>query len=415
MSQKNKNISILVLLFLFLGGGVVIPVLASSDSITNLAQQKNDLQDQYDNLTAKIKAYNQIIELKQRQGATLSDQLTGLQAQIEKMQLEIDDTTQKIATLQKQIQTLSVRIAEQSILIERQKKMLTELMRVYYTNYTGDALPLLFTSTETLLYFKSEDWTADVSNKVTDLLSSVKALRDSLTQEQAEVTAKKQQVDTLYQDLAARNQLLEAAKKNKGALLAKTQAEAVKYGNLVDDLQKQRDDIEQEIQDLEADKSGNLSGMPSAEHGLLSYPVKEVNISQGYGKTSYSKKAYKSGVHNGLDLTGSSGTTLYAAGNGKVVDTGNLGRYAYGKWVAIDHGNGIVTLYGHMSSIGVSAGDKVSKGDKIGNMGSTGYSTGNHVHFSVFSKNSYEVVESSTIKGLKIPIGATVNPSIYLP
>ncbi len=415
MPQKNRSIFSPLLLLFFLGGAVVAPVLASSDSITNLSQQKSDLQDQYDNLTAKIKAYNQIIDLKQRQGATLSDQMIGLQAQIDKLQLEIDDTTQKIATLQEQIHTLSVRVAEQSVLIERQKKMLSELMRIYYTNYTGDALPLLFTSTETLLYFKNEDWTADVSNKVAELLSSVKALRDSLTVEQAEVTAKKQQVEALSQNLAIRNQSLVAAKKDKAALLMKTQADATKYGNLVDDLQKQRDDIEQEIQDLEAGKSGDISGMPSALHGLLAYPVKEVTVSQGYGKTSYSKKAYKSGMHNGLDFAGSYGTTLYAAGSGKVIGTGNLGRYAYGKWVAIDHGNGMVTLYGHMSSISVSEGDKVSKGDKIGNMGSTGYSTGNHVHFTVFSKNSYEVVESSTVKGLKIPIGATVNPSIYLP
>jgi murein DD-endopeptidase MepM/ murein hydrolase activator NlpD len=143
--------------------------------------------------------------------------------------------------------------------------------------------------------------------------------------------------------------------------------------------------------------------------------LKKFTISQGYGKTSFSKKAYVSGKHNGIDYAAPTGTALYAAGKGKVIDMGNLGRYAYGKWVAIDHGNGIITLYGHMSSISVSKGSKVDEGDKIGAVGSTGYSTGSHVHFTVFSANSYELVSSKTVKGLLIPIGATVNPNVYLP
>jgi murein DD-endopeptidase MepM/ murein hydrolase activator NlpD len=98
-----------------------------------------------------------------------------------------------------------------------------------------------------------------------------------------------------------------------------------------------------------------------------------------------------------------------------VLGTGNLGKYAYGRWIAIDHNNGIVTLYGHLSAVQVTKGEKVDKGDKIGSMGSTGYSTGNHLHFTVFSSDSYDVVPSATVKGLNIPIGATVDPRVYLP
>ena len=215
--------------------------------------------------------------------------------------------------------------------------------------------------------------------------------------------------------LTERNDYLESTKDNKAYLLTKTQAEVNKYDSLVDTLQKQRDEINSEIEDLEAGKVGQLSGMPSFQKGLLAYPLKKFSVSQGYGKTSFSKKAYASGKHNGIDFAAPTGTPLYAAGKGKIIGTGNLGRYAYGKWVAIDHGNGIVTLYGHMSSISVSKGGKVDTGEKIGSVGSTGYSTGSHVHFTVFSANSYELVSSKTVKGLLIPIGATVNPNVYLP
>jgi len=106
------------------------------------------------------------------------------------------------------------------------------------------------------------------------------------------------------------------------------------------------------------------------------------------------------------------GTAILAAADGKVVGTGNLGNLAYGKWIAIDHGNGLVTLYGHLSAIGVSKGEKVTRGKTIGKMGSTGDSTGPHVHFTVYATNSYEV---TNYQGKSLPVGASVNPRQYLP
>ncbi len=90
---------------------------------------------------------------------------------------------------------------------------------------------------------------------------------------------------------------------------------------------------------------------------------------------------WSSGVHTGLDFAGSSGTPILAAASGTVVSTGYEG--AYGNQIIIDHGNGYQTTYNHLSGIGVSAGDKVSTGDGIGRLGSTGNSTGAHLHFEV--------------------------------
>lgn len=403
---------------LFTGGLVFVLIVQSSQAqVTELstAAQKaiDDKQEELESIDAKIKAYKQIIDLKQRQGATLSEQIEGLQAQVDKLELEINTTKKKIKDLETQIRSLTLRVAEKSILIDRQKKILAELMRVYYSDYSGENTPTFLTSSESLLYFKTESWAVDISDKVSELLDSVKTLRDKLALEQQQVTDKKNEVDALYKDLDAQSNDLEATKRNKATLLSKTQAEETKYEGLVDDLQKQRDAIENEIEDLEAGLS--TEGLPSASKSLLAYPVKKVTISQNYGKTSFSKRAYASGKHNGIDFSGPYGSSIYAAAEGKVIGTGNLGKYAYGRWIAIDHDNGMITLYGHLSSIGVSKGQKVSKGDQIGKMGSTGYSTGNHLHFTVFSERSYDVVPSKTVKGLSIPIGATVNPMNYLP
>lgn len=382
---------------------------------TNAADPKESLEDQLKAINAKIKAYNQIINLKERQGATLADQIKSLEAQAAKLELEIDLNKRKIDDMQGGIVSLSSRISEKESVINSQRQMLSELMQMYYSDYSGGIATLALSSNETTSYLNQESWTMQMNNKISDLLDSVKTIRESLAGERTTLEEKKKIADELHIQLTSRNDYLENTKDNKEYLLTKTQAEVTKYDNLVDQLQKQREEIENEIEELESGKVDQLSDMPSFKKGLLAYPLKKFTISQGYGKTRFSKTAYKSGKHNGIDFAAPTGTPIYAAGDGKVIGTGNLGKYAYGRWVAIDHGNGIVTLYGHMNSISISKGKQVKQGDKIGSVGSTGYSTGPHVHFTVFASKSYEVVSSKTVKGLMIPIGATVNPSVYLP
>jgi len=86
-------------------------------------------------------------------------------------------------------------------------------------------------------------------------------------------------------------------------------------------------------------------------------------------------------MHTGLDFKAATGTDVRAAADGKVVDAGRNG--GYGNMVEIDHGNGITTRYAHLSRITVKDGDKIARGDKLGEVGSTGRSTGPHLHYEV--------------------------------
>ncbi len=105
---------------------------------------------------------------------------------------------------------------------------------------------------------------------------------------------------------------------------------------------------------------------------------------------------------------------IYAAENGKILEIGNSGKYYYGRWIAIEHDNGLVTLYGHLRSISVYKGQIVKKGQIIGYEGNTGYVegiSGCHLHFTVWAPKTFQMK-----KGIYeyLPIGVSLNPLDYL-
>ncbi len=114
-------------------------------------------------------------------------------------------------------------------------------------------------------------------------------------------------------------------------------------------------------------------------------PVKNADFTSGYGVRSDPFKG-RAAMHAGIDLAGPVGTPIYATADGTVGDAGyNSG--GYGNLVKLDHGRGIETRYGHLSAILVRPGQRVSRGQVIGRMGSTGRSTGSHLHYEVRIEN----------------------------
>lgn len=136
------------------------------------------------------------------------------------------------------------------------------------------------------------------------------------------------------------------------------------------------------------------------------YASTNVALSRGTGKVSGLSWPLRGGLtsyygyrwgsfHTGLDIDGDTGEPFVAAASGTVSAAGTSG--GYGKMIIIDHGNGVATRYAHASKLNVSVGQKVEKGETIGLVGSTGNSTGSHLHFEVIIN------------------GSTVNPLNYLP
>ncbi|MGB3612304.1 MAG: M23 family metallopeptidase, partial [Elainellaceae cyanobacterium] len=129
------------------------------------------------------------------------------------------------------------------------------------------------------------------------------------------------------------------------------------------------------LTDTLAEEETKAAAMP------VGIPVKDSRISSKFGMRSNPfGRGYE--LHNGIDFKGAMGTPIYATGSG-TVETAVLSR-GYGNHVIVDHGYGYKTVYAHLSRMAVSAGDTVDRGTVVGNLGSTGRSTGPHLHYSVY-------------------------------
>ena len=239
---------------------------------------------------------------------------------------------------------------------------------------------------------------SDLSSLLTrsEMIKSVSqqdsATLDSLMKKMEEIEAQKQKLEEKRNQLNADKKSLESDKaalqKNINdisstkadldseaaecnAQMRKLSKQSSEYQEAIETDQKQLQQVQNDIRAAIAAAGSHGSG-----NGRLRYPTDSRSISAGY--PNYSSGRY----HGGIDFPVSTGSNVYAAASGTVILVKYL-NYSYGRYLIIDHGDGLSTLYAHNSQILVSVGDKVSAGQVVAKSGSTGNSTGPHCHFEV--------------------------------
>ena len=232
-------------------------------------------------------------------------------------------------------------------------------------------------------YIAAREHTEEVKAEYEAYKAELEAKQATLRAEQVEL---QRQIDEAT-DLI--NQLLEDIEGNAeelAKLQAAQDATQKEIDEMVAELERQRREEEERRKQEQANNSGTGGGSSSGGSvtgtGSFGWPCPSCTyITSKFGPRYHPVTGAYQSTHTGLDIGAAFGATIVAADGGTVTTAGVKG--GYGKCVMIDHGNGYYTLYGHMSSIAVSVGQSVSKGATIGYVGSTGVSTGPHLHFEI--------------------------------
>ncbi len=203
----------------------------------------------------------------------------------------------------------------------------------------------------------------------------VRALEASVEEDVAALDDAKAEAVTLAADLDAKRELLAAEYEAQSALLAKVDAAVERFEGELASLGREEKSIRREIAAAAAAATAARGSRP----GRLVRPVPGA-IESGFGLRVHPIFG-TTRMHNGLDMHGDFGVPIKAAASGTVIFAGVKG--GFGNTVMIDHGGGMVTLYAHQSKLGVKTGQRVKAGEVIGWIGSSGLSTGPHLHFEV--------------------------------
>jgi murein DD-endopeptidase MepM/ murein hydrolase activator NlpD len=391
-----------------------LPLFAKADLVSDLQQQISDKQNQIKEMEQRVSQLKNSIRNTKTQQSTLNKQIDSYEQQIDMLQSDIDLTYAKIGETNLQIQRINANIKTKESELETNKTYLVSAIRTMNEHDQETPFEIVLKNDNFSDFLDQVQYMDDLQKEIQTRINTIKQIKDDLNAQESDQENYKGALLSLNEDLQGKTLALSFQKSDKQDLLSVTKNQEKKYQSQVQGLQEQQEDIEKQISDLESKlrQAIDPSSIPTAGKGVLSWPINSA-ITQGYGSTSvtgFINNVYN--FHNGIDLRASIGTPIKAAADGVVAGVGNDGKYAYGKWIAINHQNGLITLYGHFSVQSVSAGQHVTRGQVIGYSGNTGFATGPHLHFTVYDATTFSIVKEWYGS---LPLGGSLNPMNYLP
>ena len=362
---------------------------ALSGNVDENNAQMGLLQEQIEGINDEITTYGQLITTQQQKIGEKENEIHLIEQEIEKKQGEIEEKQKEIASLEAQNK-------------ENLKKF-AKLIRALYMNNTADTLPILEGSNDWYNFFTYVDVVQNISEQNLEFMNNllndihhqeelIEGLEKDIAQlnaDKADLLDKKAELETELADLENKKtevqQIANERTNDLYALSSDNQDLQNQISQINSEIDASNEDVEainQAIKELIRKKQAENSGAPVYSSDGFRWPL-DSNLQ--YITTYFGYDAWRGGNHYGIDVgnAGIGGKNIYAAQSGTVITAYGDGGWhgGFGNYVIIDHGGELSTVYAHCSSVTVSVGQTVNKGDVIGYVGSTGWSTGNHLHF----------------------------------
>lgn len=368
------------------GAGSLLRAQTVSELQQKISTQTNAIQK----LEQEIQQYQGDITTLAAKKKTLKNAIASLEVTRKKLEADIRLTQTKVDTTDLKIRQIGSEIAYKEDEINARRAALKEAL-LAMNESDGKSLPEIALSNESF----SELWNdletlENFNSSVSQNLELMKSLKADLELKNKAKQNEKGKLLGLKEELGDQKKITEDNKKQTTKLLTQTSNQESKYQQILKEKLVLKDALEKELREYESTLKFILdpTSIPPRGTKVFSMPLSKVVLTQLFGKTTSSARLYASGTHNGVDFSAVTGTPVKAMLEGVVVDTGNTDLTcpgaSYGKWVLIRHHNGLASLYAHFSLVKVIKGQSVSTGELIGYSGNTGYSTGPHLHVTVF-------------------------------
>ncbi len=369
---------VLALVLPFVGPAAVMPAEAVTQAeIDALKSDANDLASQKKELQAQLN------EVKADKNEALKQKQL-LEEQIEVIRAEITNINAQIAKYEQLIEEKTKELAQS----EAEEKEQYELFcsRVRAMEEAGDTSywAILFGSSDFSELLDNYMMIEEVLEYDNSVMEALAAIREQVAQEKAEL----EEAKAAQEEAKAKRQAAKAELETQEAEVDKVIAEITSQENQLKameaELNRAAAALDSQIKDLERQMSAQINNVPS-ESGFLWPLAANINVLSSLYGSRPDPFTGRPDNHTGIDIPASRGTPIYASKSGVVITSvyGTGSSWSYGNYVVVSHSDGTSTLYAHMSSRAVSKGQTVKQGDVVGYVGTTGNSTGNHLHFEI--------------------------------
>ena len=321
----------------------------------------------------QLKETKNAINQAQSQKKTVSKQVAELDNKLHQAEQELGTVEGQLSNLESQIVVTKRDLERASQAAAGQKDTLKKRVRVMYETGSVGYLAVVLDSTSFSDFISRMDFLKKIVNYDVALLKNMHAHRDNIAQQEIKLQSEMDEKERLKQEIRAKKEAVASSKDHRTKILNELVKDLKELNKLEDKLLEESKEFEKKI--IASQSKDKYVG------GKIEWPTpSSTRITSPYGYRIHPILKTKK-FHTGIDIGASSGSAVIAGNAGKVIFAGYYGGYGY--TVIIDHGGKISTLYAHNSKLLVKVGDEVKRGQTISKVGSTGLSTGPHLHFEV--------------------------------
>lgn len=338
-----------------------------------------DNQSKLKQVQNAIKEITSKLSQNKEKEKSMSEQIKTLDLNISETEEELGEISKEVTLTQEKIKEAKNELADAEVSIGDKNDVIDSRLKVMYKNGNVGYLEVLLSSTSIVDLFSNLDMMKKIFDHDMDVLKHLKDERDLIDSKKRTLESHESELEVMLQTMERKQKELVVSRGELRRLKSKIQQDSKALEKQIDELNEYADKIAAEIRRKQS--GGKYTG------GEMTWPAPGyTRITSPFGYRIHPILKTKK-RHTGIDIGIPSGKNVVAAADGTVIHSNWLG--GYGKVIMIDHGGGIVTLYAHNSSLVVGEGTNVKKGDVVSKAGSTGMSTGPHLHFEVRKDGKY--------------------------